>query len=456
MTEKTNVIKSRDYECYKIILPFSAFTGKKRKKCLCSELEKMHPCFSNEYSFDSSISQIKKKGFMFEVFVINKNKLAEYESKRRFPGTGFFMASESEDRKKRRFFISRKWKMILFVFLCCFIAGIFGAISGQISGIKRQKAMEASAGRQKTEVLQNSALIKVSDENLPEKNANLEAAEYIKTPPENLFFDALIKSNGKIRMLEFNIQGFSRTLTASLSGVFSEEISGLSELEENFGPVIYENGIPKMKVFYRWNEAARQKAGEESEKPEVSEPMGTAKNSQLSFSKELRNLIYEYGADVKEENTWPYHIDFICNRTTRTEELLQNISDFLIQNNTSLSYVLIQSNGGGEIRAGLSVGNLPFEGFDLKLLARNLSVFLDEEKLAEPKQMNPVAVKEEKTGENNQAASAVKIGEIKRPDNSSTVFYKSPEGKMLLTFLPSNQSSGRNISPEKEAESNQN
>ena len=98
--QRNNVIKKRDFERYEILLPFKALAGKRKKQFLCSELEKLHPCFSDEFAYDSSIHGIKKGGICEEVFVINKFKLAEYEGKRHFAGSGFFM----EDNFFRRFF----------------------------------------------------------------------------------------------------------------------------------------------------------------------------------------------------------------------------------------------------------------------------------------------------------------------------------------------------------------
>ena len=78
------VIRKDDLERYEIVVPFLNIAGRRRKQFLCSELEKLHPCFSDEFAFDSVIKKVCKKGLCEDVFVMNKYRLAEYERKRHF------------------------------------------------------------------------------------------------------------------------------------------------------------------------------------------------------------------------------------------------------------------------------------------------------------------------------------------------------------------------------------
>ena len=57
-------------------------------------------------AFDSFVKKVTRKGLTEEVYVMNKYKLAEYESRRRMSGSGFYI----EDRKSfYRFFVNQKW-----------------------------------------------------------------------------------------------------------------------------------------------------------------------------------------------------------------------------------------------------------------------------------------------------------------------------------------------------------
>ena len=77
MYGKNCAVKKSDYEKYSIILPFKFLLGKRRKKFIFKEREKLHPCFSDEYCFDSKILY-KNWKFFADVLVMNKMKLASY------------------------------------------------------------------------------------------------------------------------------------------------------------------------------------------------------------------------------------------------------------------------------------------------------------------------------------------------------------------------------------------
>ena len=100
---KNNVfIKRADYEKYQLVLPYRFLFGRKKQRFIYSELEKMHPCFSDEFCFDSTIKGFSKKGALSDVMVIHKYTLAEYEAKRplsgslinKTSGTGFLAESK--------------------------------------------------------------------------------------------------------------------------------------------------------------------------------------------------------------------------------------------------------------------------------------------------------------------------------------------------------------------------
>ena len=127
MIQKTNVLRKDDFEKYEIVLPFSAVLGKRRKKYLYSELEKMHPCFSDEFCFDTAVRKIGKKGISTDVLVMSKRKLAEYEGKRNFSGTGFFAG-----KQKHRFFVNEKMRFIFLSLIFCLLAWCVIFLCGKI------------------------------------------------------------------------------------------------------------------------------------------------------------------------------------------------------------------------------------------------------------------------------------------------------------------------------------
>ena len=144
------VLKNFDYEKYQLVLPYRLLFGRKRKRFIYSELEKMHPCFSDEFCFDSDICKVSKKGFVSDVMVIHKNTLAEYEAKRyesaagisRITASGFFIDS----CKRRRFFVNEKFKRMIvtmsFVFLMIFIFLVLTGVK-KVAGISKKENVQA-------------------------------------------------------------------------------------------------------------------------------------------------------------------------------------------------------------------------------------------------------------------------------------------------------------------------
>ena len=134
--QKSNVIKKNDFEKYELEIPFISMAGKKHRQFVCSELEKRHPCFSDEFAFDSVVKRISRKGLSEDVYVVNKYKLAEYENRRSFPGIGFYL----ENLKHRhRLFIERKWKLTFWSLIAALSIGLSGGLAGKVAGDKSLK-----------------------------------------------------------------------------------------------------------------------------------------------------------------------------------------------------------------------------------------------------------------------------------------------------------------------------
>lgn len=385
--KKKCLVKKRDFESYEIFLPFSSAIGKKKKQYLCSQLEKMHPCFSDEFAFDSLLAGVCRKGFREKVFVINKSKLAEYEGKRHFSGSGLLV----EENAKHRLFINSKWKVTWWSVLVCFIVTVSGIISGLLTS--RNVPSEESV---------QSIFEKADDaqKELPEQT--------FEEPFLSIFFDTVSQKNGKIENLEWRFDDFKETLNASVKGIFPEMFSsGMCS------SVIYVNQLPKINISFSRSSQPLLSSGEQTKKSEV----------EKSFVSELRNALFESDCFLIEENILPYHVDFFYQFNESSKNLLQKLEEIINQNNGIVTQVAINHSGknqsGKEVRIGLTVEVLPFENevFDLGLLSENLDLFFDDE-------MKPKAAirQVEKNRE--------KIGEIKRPDNSVLVFYKRPDGRL--------------------------
>ena len=116
-------------------------------------------------------------------------------------------------------------------------------------------------------------------------------------------------------------------------------------------------------------------------------------------------------------------------RKQTEKEIIDRANQIIAEKNSFVTGLSINQIGKKELQIELSIENKNamkdfWSGFDLILISENLDLFLD---LAEV----------EKTEEQVMPAKSVqqfqtykKIGEIKKSDKSSIIFYKNQEGKI--------------------------
>lgn len=115
MKKNACVVRKNDYECYSFVVPFGCLIGKKRDRFIFKELEKLHPCFSDDCCFDSKIV-FKKRNFFANVLVMDKLKFSEY----RCENLGASLRLE-ENEKVKVFCERKKWiwcAAVLFALFC--------------------------------------------------------------------------------------------------------------------------------------------------------------------------------------------------------------------------------------------------------------------------------------------------------------------------------------------------
>ena len=116
---------------------------------------------------------------------------------------------------------------------------------------------------------------------------------------------------------------------------------------------------------------------------------------------------------LKEEKTSPYHLEFSCNcRTGKTENtgrLFKELARQISWNGQIVTNLSVSGRSSGkadlELQTALTIEDLPMEGFDLTLLAENLTLFTGKE------------IKQEVMLAENEKPSTdfmKKIGEIKK------------------------------------------
>ncbi len=406
--QKSNVVKKTDFEKYELVIPFISLPGRKHRHYICTELEKRHPCFSDEFAFDSFLKKISRKGLTEEVFVMNKYKLAEYESRRRVPGLGFYLENP---RHWRKVFVGKKWKLIFWGIVLSFFLGLTGALTSK------------SSDHAASEVKEDDFLVSETAALGEDIEENYESS-FSKT-----FFSDVNQADGKITRYEWKLEekkgNLYEMVSASLKGIYPENLSGYSG-----GTVNYSDGIPLMEI------SVEEKIGRRnSENQSLS--IQNEKMSNADFNKMIREIISVNEAILLNEKAPPYHIEFVCN--TRKENLI-----FRLLNETAL---LISKDS--RIVTSLKINQIEEEklliGFSIEEDATlfpsdkvyiNLNSISDYLKLFIEKSKKKVSlskkeeVKTESSLAKEQEEKVKKIGEIRRPDNTTSLFFKTEEGKI--------------------------
>jgi hypothetical protein len=377
---------------------------------LSSELEKLHPCFSDEFAFDSKIAKIKRNGFCSDVYVVNKYKLSEYERKRSLSGSGLFVENGRNKKlwQKRRLFVEKKWKFTVFTLFVFSLLVLIGIFSGFYTG----RSIEDDVGK-KNEI---SVPVKDNVSEISGSDLFVEDKQFIL---EETFLKNVAEADGKISWLEWKMNGYTETLSAFVSGVYPENL-----INAGGESVIYENGIPKLKVSY-------VKQLRQQDTREIIDSDNTFL-SNSDFNKLLRKTLNEAGAKLIEEKAPPYHIEFFYKPVNASDNLFELLAGIISEDRRCVSSVSIYQTEASDLRIGLSIETIPLTGFDLKLLSENLKLFIDESKrkvMPEAPQ-NPGTEKFVSENKMQKKEPLVKVGEIKHSDNTTVVFFKNSEGKL--------------------------
>ena len=205
MKNGVNPLKKEDYERYFIKVPWNLILGKKKNKFLCSELEKMHPCFSEDCCFDSRIL-LKKKEICADVVVMDKIKLADYRY--RFAGKKIAL----EENGKRFVFCERKEKMVVF------FAVILGLITLFITGtlfIRNRK--NEKKGADVIENVEKNLFEEKNEENI------LGVGKFCKSLSELIF------QKGEITSFEWDTDGYFENVKFSVKNIYPEDFLDFKE-----------------------------------------------------------------------------------------------------------------------------------------------------------------------------------------------------------------------------------
>ena len=393
---KKNVILKKDYERYTVNLPWKTIIGRRKRRFLFSELEKLHPCFSSECSFDSKL-KLGRKGFKSDLVVMSGLRLAEYKA--RYPGKRLFI----EENLKKSVFSGRKWswKIILpgLSLLVC--------LSGMLS-FGGKKAASVSHGA-----------CDVAAERAAEEGQSF--SELVTE-----FLGVMQEKKGSLYELSLKSQGGVQKISAFADGLFPEDFESLRQKNYSlsFSPVTYREN----RSFFNLNAEVRGNKVNEEILWSNGNTLDSEQVARLqNYRPEIRKIITESKAVLLEEMTSPWGIRFCIKDMDLLdcESLVQKIADFTFENKVGISSMSIKKVSEEALEVGIK-GNEAgyFEGLDIGVLKNNLNLF------AIKKKPEVVSIPVITRGEDLPLGNGKKLGEIVHQNGRKTVFYRNQEGKI--------------------------
>lgn len=404
------IIKKEDYERYKIPISFLSIFPKVRKRFLWEELEKRHPCFSDDFCY-SSKNCISKKGFFSDVVVMEKSKLSEYKNK-----CSFFNNLTLEESEKINVFGYKKITIYVFIFLlAALITGIGFFYFQKNRNLLKNKPVE---------------------ENILEENEDtMENYENTNKHILNSFFNIVNDNKGTISSFTWNISNGCEKIISSLVDIYPEPIE--AAFPDIKIPIIkYEDKEPVFafnysNILFSWDKF--QGCNSEME------------NINLESKENIRNFLKSKNIKMIEETSIPYGISFECPiPKNSTENICLELCPILEHEKLWPSCISVTPlERGSEKQKFLFY--ITFSGLDLlknnilSLVGENFNLFFTKKSPkfipAQNNNNNLLLAGTTNNINKNFVTGETKIGEILYKNGRKIVFYKNNQGKILRKEL---------------------
>ena len=406
--KKINYCPSADYDFYTIKFPLRALQKKGRLRFLNAELGKLHPCFSDDCSFDSHL-RLDKAGLMADVLVMQKFKLAEYKKSN---GQRPVFIKEKErlaffaGNKKRKFFGFILSSLLLLLII--FLPWVFRAFA--------KKNMSSNESSVQSQVFP------------PEKEW--------QTASDRLI--ALISSSGGfITSFEYKIEGFNEIAKLGVKNIYPETIAGFFP-QALFSPLVFEQSLPFFtveiisKIYLNQSQNQNQNQSQTEASSSVSDS--------FELRKDFRSFLIENNYQILEESIKPYSlkIQFLKNKGQEKNQesaAFKTLFDFIEKNRLWLkSLSLIPADQTLNFSIIFSETSFDFQKNLYKSLKENTDIFfksIEADKSTVQKTAAPR--KTFSTGGDN------KIGQLLKADGTIIEFYKDKNGKIIQKIQNNNQ-----------------
>lgn len=415
----TQLLSREDYELYKIPLPFSSLKKKTRNKMILMELGKLHPCFSDDCSFESRIS-LGKKGLTADVIVMSRFCLEKYKTD--FPGKKLRAENfpkKSLFKESRKDSVKNGIKIGLILALIFAIAGL-GYFSSYLSKVKAAKKNEKNSWILKNEM---------EEEKKPGKTfsyTNL-IEEIFKTAEMN---------KGKLNNFVWKQDGFKESFSFFVKGAYPEKFYSLPA-EFNFSSLNFQNETPEFSL----NGTAKiipnpdgiSKINENPEKMTADDSL---------FRMVLREKIKNCGGKIIEESVTPFGITFEADIQEETENaaVIKEIKNLICEKQIEIKEFSLYAEKSGTYKISFVFGKTGFNhsGEILEALEKYKTLFA----LEKPAKSQKQDLLWKSDGEKNLKLksgkkdgvldTSGKIGCVIHADGSVNSFYKDQSGKIEI------------------------
>ena len=423
------VVKNSDYETYWIPIPFGSFLGKQKNKFLYGELEKRHPCFSDDYLFCSK-TFLKNRKLESKVFVMDKMKLAEY--KLQYPKGQFV----SEDKRKLPlFYQSQHGKKIgVLILFAILIISFFQMVKNK-----------------KLHTLENNLIVDTVIEAEEEKITLPDNFNFILYDECECLFEIINCNKSAIKSFCWEYSNFYERFDVSVNSVFPEVV--LDSLPESkISNVNYYENKPSFNLTYEKKNVIEGLENENQK--ENNEIIQNVRNLLLEnkctlIEETVNPRVFRFNLTVKQKDFMHFQKENLFIRLGHflyKEKIMLELFSFnckKIEENAVLFDVAIRF---GDYKIGESVQFIQEDENSKNIcefIGKNIEPFFIEIISDTPKSKKTnykdlggksnFLQKREKL--NNPVVVKDRIGEIKNKDGSITIFYKSKENKILKEVI---------------------
>lgn len=380
MKKACNVL---DYDFYSFDYPLrsAGIAKEKRNRFICSQLEKMHPCFSDDCCFDYKL-RLNKNKLKADVVVMQKFRLAEYKNQRKkiYIPEGKMTAFNSH---------TRAW----FLAGCAFLLLVF---------------ILAGAGVWRSGVNDGESVSDAAEENIFEEN---------QTRPFELL-ELVSTLNGAVDSFFWETDGFTEKISLSTQRIFPEQILSVFP-QAVFSSVTFASLEPRLTVQIA---------------DRVNNGIGAEQSLYLpDFMSSFRSFLREKGAFIMEETVKPHSIKFSLKQDLKggTERVLGVLDEEKICVSS-----LVLKKQADEIFFEIVFSDIEFKNQEklFQRLIENVSLFFQEQETI----LEGSSVKGALTQNHNQTKSVyvqeeklTLVGKIMHGGERVTEYYKTPEGKII-------------------------